>query len=546
MTRWRWAIAVILIALVTPPIYFAAGGLANSVGWSAWRDYDRLLILALSSLALAGVTTLIALPIGTLFAILLYKSNLAGRHFLRRLVVVGLFVPLPLLATAWQSAFGGGLSIFTNDPGRSWPSGLPVAAMIHALASLPWVIWLVGQGLMWIEPELEDDAALAAGPWTVIWHVSLPRAAPAIAAALVWIAVQTTTEITITDMTLVRTFAEEVYSQFVLPDDPGALQSPELAVRRAAAVAIPPMIGLAIVVTLGMRSLERRAPGLQTSQRDRSVIVLGPRSRRFAFLLVLVVILGGFVVGPLWTLMTRAGSAGVPSHWTAATALTVLHSTVAAHGGIVLGSALLATAVGIAAAVLGVLAAWLARESSGFRGLVVVLAALSWAAPAPVIGIGLKEVIRTLLDWEQEWNGHLFANLLYDRPSMLPVFWADLIRLWPYAFALLWPAARAVPRELLEAARCDGATPWQELKLVIIPSVGPAMGCAVVAVGVLALGELGASKIVATVGGETLAHAVFTQMHYGVTSTLAAQCLLLFALVLPIVLFPWQRMRRES
>jgi len=276
MTRWRWAVAAILIALVGPPIYFAAGGLTNSVGWSTWRDYDRLLILALSSLALAGVTTLIALPIGTLFAILLYKINLPGRHFLRRLVVVGLFVPLPLLATAWQSAFGGGLSICTNDPGRSWPSGLPVAATIHALASLPWVIWLVGQGLMWIEPELEDDAALAAGPWTVIWHVSLPRAAPAIAAALVWIAVQTTTEITITDMTLVRTFAEEVYSQFVLPDDPGALQSPELAVRRAAAVAIPPMIGLAIVVTFGMRSLKRRAQGLQTSRRDRPVIVLGP------------------------------------------------------------------------------------------------------------------------------------------------------------------------------------------------------------------------------------------------------------------------------
>ena len=243
--------------------------------------------------------------------------------------------------------------------------------------------------------------------------------------------------------------------------------------RRAAAVAIPPMIGLAIVVTLGMRSLERRAPGLQTSRRDRPLIVLGPQSRRFAFFAVLGVTLGGFVVGPLWTLMTRVGSAGVPPHWTAATALTVLHSTAAAHGGIVLASALLAAAVGIAAAVLGLLAAWLARESSGFRALVVVLAALSWAAPAPVIGIGLKEVIRALLDWEQQWNGQLFANLLYDRPSMLPVFWADLIRLWPYAFALLWPSVRAVPRELLDAARCDGATPWQELRLVIIPSVSP-------------------------------------------------------------------------
>ena len=44
------------------------------------------------------------------------------------------------------------------------------------------------------------------------------------------------------------------------------------------------------------------------------------------------------------------------------------------------------------------------------------------------------------------------------------------------------------------------------------------------------LGELSASKLVATPGGETFAHEVFTRMHYGVNSQLAAMCLLLLAM----------------
>jgi ABC-type spermidine/putrescine transport system permease subunit II len=112
--------------------------------------------------------------------------------------------------------------------------------------------------------------------------------------------------------------------------------------------------------------------------------------------------------------------------------------------------------------------------------------------------------------------------------------------------ALLWPVVRSIPRELAEAARSDGASPGQELRLVIVPAATSAFGRAALAVGVLALGELSASKIVATVGGQTLAHDVFTQMHYGVTPTLAAQCLLLLAIILAITLIPWRGRMAES
>ena len=48
---------------------------------------------------------------------------------------------------------------------------------------------------------------------------------------------------------------------------------------------------------------------------------------------------------------------------------------------------------------------------------------------------------------------------------------------------------------------------------------------------VLSLGELSAGKLVETPGSQTFAHKVFEQMHYGVTSELAALCLVLLAVV---------------
>src|SRR5205823_9704829 len=112
---------------------------------------------------------------GMLLAALLYRSDLPGRTGLRRLVVVSLFVPLPLLTSAWQAALGSGGWLGPTDPGRPWAIGMRAAVWVHAAAGLPWVVWLVGQGLCWVEPEAEDDARLAAGPGRVLWRGTLPR-----------------------------------------------------------------------------------------------------------------------------------------------------------------------------------------------------------------------------------------------------------------------------------------------------------------------------------------------------------------------------------
>jgi ABC-type spermidine/putrescine transport system permease subunit II len=119
--------------------------------------------------------------------------------------------------------------------------------------------------------------------------------------------------------------------------------------------------------------------------------------------------------------------------------------------------------------------------------------------------------------------------VLYELSTPLPVLWAHVSRLFPYAVAIVWPAVRDVPRDLREAARADGATPWAEFRRVVWPAARGAVGTAVVAVAALALGELAASKLVQVPGRLTFAQELFSQMHYGSTATTAALALVQLA-----------------
>src|SRR5262249_24898800 len=113
----------------------------------------------------------------------------------------------------------------------------------------------------------------------------------------------------------------------------------------------------------------------------------------------------------------------------------------------------------------------------------------------------------------------------------VPVLWAHVVRLFPFAVALLWPVVRRLPPEFGEAARLEGARPAQEFRYVVVPLTSAAWLRAAGAVAVLALGELSASKLVSTPGWMSYAENLFTQMHAGVPNNLAAGCLLLLAVV---------------
>jgi iron(III) transport system permease protein len=525
----------VLVAGIAVPLLAPLAGLAaDPSAWQIWSEAQRLGSLAGNTLALVGGTLLLALPMGILGAVLLYRTDLPLRRTFRFLTLLTLLIPLPLFASGWQAAVGSGgwlplavwnipraAEVLGSNVWTPWGQGIGSAVWIHAVAAMPWVILLVGQGLLRVGRSLEEDALTLMPAWRVLLRVSLRRAALMIAAAALWVAVQVSSEITVTDVMQVRTFAEEVYTQLVSPEGRGD------PVPRAVAAALPSVVLLAGFLLVLAAWWERRQAAAAADPSPPLIFPLGGCRWPLAVLGALV---AAILVGvPAGSLVWRAGLAGMPREWSAATVWQHLRVVTVVDSSRITASLGLAAGAGLVCAALALLAAWAAVGSRGFRPGVLILVAIAWALPGPIVGLGLKKTIAALLDATN--NSGVVAQVLWYGPSPFPLLWTDLLRFFPFALAMLWPAVQQVPRELREAARVDGAGPTAEFWLVVRPLTASAFRRTVLAVGVLSLGELSAGKLVSTPGMPSFAETIFTKMHYGITNDLAASCLLLLAFV---------------
>jgi iron(III) transport system permease protein len=536
VSGWRAAVLAVLLLVIGLPLYSSFRDALDFPGaWHIWVEGGRLWGLARNTLLLVAGTLALSLPAGLVGAILLYRTDLPGREFFRFVALLTLFVPLPLFASGWQAALGSGGWLpaafwsppVASDPDvsptglvwKAWGHGLNAALWIHAIAALPWVVLLVGQGLRWVERDLEEEALTFAGPWRVLTRVTLRRSLAAVGGAALWVTLQTATEITVTDMFQVRTFGEEVYTQYVAPDSASA-------VARGVVANLPSVLVTAALVLAATSWWGRRLPPLETLTSAPHVYRLGrARWPCAAALAVIVTVLAGV---PVSSLVWKLGLGGTPQHWSAAVATEHLGHVLRVRGRLVGESLGLAAIAGTAAALLALVTCWLALGTRWFHTAVLLLIAAAWALPGPVVGLGLKGAINILLPFDV---GGVLGRVLYYGPSPVPVLWAYLLRFFPCAVAVLWPVVRLLPRELRESARVDGAGLAQELRHVVAPLTAPTLLRAGLVVAVLALGELSAGKLVETPGSQTFAHEVFTQMHYGVTNDLAAFCLILLGAV---------------
>jgi iron(III) transport system permease protein len=529
MRSWRLACGSFLVIFLGIPALLPLWQLCtHPSAWLVWRESDRLLALARESGTLAAGTILLAVPTGALCAILLERTTLPFKGAFRFGILLGLFVPLPLYASAWQGLFSASgaftqLLVPPPAPGadfaalrsaRPWSSGLMPAILIHASAAWPWVVVLIGLGLRQVEPELEEDAALDAGPLGVLFHFTFRRLAPWLVGSGVWVALLTFTEITVSDVTLVRTFAEEVYTQKVMGNDA------DLA--RAVAAALPPSALLCLGIWYMMNWWERTLPPSLSSSANARPLTLS--CRKWLLLATASFAVLVFLGIPLGSLIWKLGETRAEHNWSVTLAVEHLWLAVKVRSGVIAESMLWAIAAGLVGASLALVACWLSLDSRGFRTATRMLAILLWVMPGPILGLGLEEMIRLLVDWI---NWLPLQTALYYGPSPLPTLWAHVLRLFPFALALLWPSVRQLPRELREACQVEGGRPWQELFWVVGPAVRGAYWNAAIGVSILALGELSASKLLETPGSITFAHEVFTLMHYGLSNDLAAHCLLL-------------------
>ena len=117
-----------------------------------------------------------------------------------------------------------------------------------------------------------------------------------------------------------------------------------------------------------------------------------------------------------------------------------------------------------------------------------------------------------------------------------------------FAMVVLSAAIKGVPTELVEAARLDGANPWQQFRNVTIPGI---RGALVVVLTTITIATLKVFDIVRTMTAgnydtSVVANEMYTQaFRAGEPGRGAALALVLFLLVLPIVVYNARVLRQQ-
>jgi len=499
-------------------------GICGAFGLRLWGD--RTWLLFLNTAKLCAATAAISVPLGALLAWTLLRSDLPLRRGLGLTLGWLLFVPLYLQAAAWQAGFGlqGWFTLALGNV--AWLDGWRGAVWIHGMAGVPWVALLVGAGLRQVEPELEDNALLDAWAGQVVYRVTARRMAGSIAASLLWIVILTSSEMVVTDLFRIRTFAEVLYWDMAVGGEPGGA-----ALRAAPSVLFVGWLALAGVLLFARLAPPTKSGGMES----RSRMKLGRwRWPWWGLVTVIVVLLVGV---PLGSLIYKAGLSveqtldGRLRVWSAEKCWRLLAASPSRAWRPLGWSMVISVVASTAALAAAVPAAWLARGKGPWQAVVLTLVGATLALPGPAIGIATVWLFNRRDPAPVAWIGkHLWgANFqlfayLYDRTVVAPCAALGL-RVLPFVALILWYAFQTLPTEPLDSAATEGAGRFGRMWRIALPQRKEALLAAWLVAVALCWGDLSTTLLVLPPGVTTMASHIFNLLHYGVEDVVAADCL---------------------
>jgi iron(III) transport system permease protein len=452
-----------------------------------------------------------------LLAVLLARTNMAGRRWAAALLGLLLVLPLFVQLAGWDALFGklGWLSMLTDSIAHPFLAGMRGAIWVHGMAAVPWVAAIVAVGLLQVEPQLEEAALLDASPLSVLVRVTLPRAWPYLLGAAVWTAVGTAAEMTVTNIYIVSTYTEELYNSFALSAD-------ALLAGWHVLPAISLLVCLAGATVLVLQRLGAAADVVL--QRTPLVFSLG-KGRAAVSLLTWLAVLP-MVALPIASLIFKAGmqfsrgpTGDIAHRWSPARTLAVVGAAPRQFATEFQWSVITAVEAATLAVMLAVALVWWSRRG-GWRAFPLAVAlAVGIAVPGPLVATSIIWLLN------RDLPGFIW---LYDRTTAAPAL-AQAVRALPVAILIVWPALRSVRREVLEAATLDGAGNWTLLARVALPLRRRALAAAWLAGVAVALGDLSYSLLVIPPGQDTIQRRIFGLVHSGVDEQDAAACLFLAA-----------------
>ncbi|MFT7640170.1 MAG: iron(III) transport system permease protein [Pirellulaceae bacterium] len=464
---------------------------------------------------LVAAVIAISVPLGTSIAFLLARFQLPGRKLLTLGWGAAVFIPIYLQAAAWEAGFGsqGWYSLQKQEFHRPLLDGWYGAIWIHAMAAIPWVTLIMFVTFRYPAKRLEDAASLDASGTQVFFHITLRRSLPGLALAGLWVGIITATEITVTDMKQIRTFAEEAFMSLVLGEDPLDLAAMTLLTGTLVGLTLS---ALAIAASnLSPRHLD---PSQPPAFLDRKL-----SGWRWPLTILQLSTFSFFVLFPIGNLIYKASRVVVVEDGVKRSFWSITSFCQQYFGAIweFRAEFFWSTAIGLVTAVTTVLLATLLVVLASNRQRAVALAfilGICLATPGPIIG----HLTVLLL------NCRYLPPLvfLYDNTIAAPVL-ALTVRALPFATLVLWFAATSVSQATIHSALLDGCTRWQLWWRIIVPQRRWFWLLAIFVAFTTSWNEVGSlSNMVVPPGINLVSKEIFDLIHFGVEDRLAGLCLM--------------------
>jgi len=504
-------------------------------------DTNQLLTALGNTLAISTLCSLIALPVGTVLAVLLSRSNVWGRSALWVAVGSQLAVPLYVIAAGWSAGFGiqgwlrsstGGLwgwELF-GTPLTVGAGSVLAVSVIHALASIPWVCLIVTGGLLWSHRGQEEMALLDGGSWQLWRFIILPKLRIWLLASCLWCSMPVLTEMVVSNLYQVPTLAEQIY----LDASRGSIQ-PWTYLAASSLCMLPILLGGLLLRSL-LPNWNAVIAGV-AHYRSRTLDLSRWSIATTVGLSGLVLLLVGW---PLLNLLVKAGwqpaldaQGRAVYGWSLMRLLLTAHEAFTLYSSELKWSALLAVA-SMALALSTAVACGLWCHPGWARSTITLLALAMIAVPGPLVGMMLIGMMNR--SWPQG------LGWLYDTTLTAPIL-AQQFRLFPMAWLFSLSILAMVATQVWQQAALDGLHRWQLARTVLWASTWRLWLTSALILMALSVGELSCSMLVLPPGVTTLSMRLFEMLHFGMRHQDSGLSGLLVALGWMVALVSWKTLR---
>lgn len=491
--------------------------------WHAWAN----------TLAFASLATAIAVVGGATFAILCTRSDLPGRSFFSRIILLPLLLPSLGMVLGWIVVWGPGgymtnlfqarlhIHTFAIDT-------IPGMSLVEGARLIPIAFLTCQASLARSDSSLEDAARSAgASPLKALRSVTIPMLRPALlnSATLIFTLAIAALGIplllgTPNNINFVSSYLYNLWTNASQPD-PGSVS----------AGAIMLLVVATALLLLRNKLLGSEARFVSVTGRAGRTAMLSLRAWRwpltgvFTFYLLfttLIPVLGLALMSvvvvltplvPPWELLTW-------NSWhTLATDPVFVRS--------IKNSAMIGVVGAIATTLLVALATLVAHRSRfPLRRTLPFVLLYPRATPGIIIGIGFF--------WTYLLTGAIGD---YLRNSVWGIMLAFCIRNLPFAYVVMYPTMARIGEELDRAGRAAGAGWWRTCRSIVLPLLRPALFASFILMFVEILNDYDPAVFLVKPGTEVIGATMLSQFIQGTIGPVSALAMVQVAVTVAVLAF---------